>query len=231
MSDDVKHSEDDLGPVQPSTEGDDVKHSDEADDSLAPESTKSNEPTPAQQKAVEAQKQGLLKKIKAGELTLEDVKSKKDIAWLASDLEKALNTDKPVAKISEEDIKAEARAIAQEEAKKVLQQEREDAKFSSMKEQYLSLGLNASEMNAVNADFQDMKDKLGRVKAMEVALKMHNITLDEAALNRRAMAIDLSGSATSTPRKTVSTERQVLNQADMPRDELAKVMAQRLKGR
>lgn len=216
MSDDVKHPEDDQTD-QSSTSGDDVKHGGEDNSTDQMEKSNPSEPTPAQ-KAVEAQKQGLLKKIKAGDLSLDDVRQNKDLKWLAPDLEKELGE-------TPKDIEALARKLAKEEAQKMFDEQKESAEYAELESHYSDL--SKAEQKAIDADFKAYESKLGRVEAMKLAMRMNGIKPDSTLSARRSMSMPTE--VASIPRGE-NIESKILKQNQLSDKELREIAKERRRG-
>jgi len=206
MSDDVKHSEDDRIN---GTSGDDVKHGEDGKTADNSGGDQPNEPTPAQ-KAAEEQKAGLLRKIKAGDLTIDQIKSDKNLAWLAPALEKSLTPNDNV----------DVRALAQEEARKILAEEREKSELQSLNERINSVpaGVKAS----IDSTVKLYEEKLGKVEALKLAFKLNGIA-DDVFDSRQNMNLQFSSGIRPTKRQD-DYEAKIINQYDLSGDELAQMM-------
>lgn len=214
MSDDVKHHEDDHASDQAGTRVDDVKHGGEETPVDQTGVANPSEPTPAQ-KALDEQKQGLIRKIKAGDLTLDQVKSNKELSWIAPLLEKDLG---PSVVMDE----ATFRRIASEEAERIAKAKEDELELKQLDSVLGSL--SSAQRKAIEADAELYTSKLGKLEAMKIAFRANGVRPDATTVNRIAMSVPTN--VAPLPREKDDTQ-MLKNQYDLSKEELHKLAARR----
>lgn len=132
-------------------------------------------------------KEGALRKIKLGEKKLEDYA---DQEWLQKELVKDLDAEQKASSVLEE---AKAREIAREIAKEEMAKERELAEFEAKKAQLNSVGTTKSQRAIISTEFDRLKSKLGNKEALDIAIQLAGIDLDDMSRARQAMRVPTLG--------------------------------------
>lgn len=223
MSDDVKHSEDDLELSGLGTGADDVS-TDEDSEPLSIENDEEEQEdsqlSPAEKFAQE-QAANLAAKIKAGKLTLDKLESSNQ-KWLVPTV-KALLGDAVEGK-KEAVVTEDVRAIAQSEVKQMLEAEKAKAAFQAMEATLKDAPLSKEQISLLKAEYNEIKKHSYDHKALEKAIKLAGIDL--AVYQRRFDAMEAPRSGGHFP-KVQSAEKAIVNQGKMSNEEVRAMLLKR----
>jgi len=164
----------------------------------------------------ERSKQEWLKKIKVGDATIEDLKAKQP--WLAELVSKELKAEKE----AHEAIKAEkitdlAKKIAKEETTAALSQMQEKQKFDTLKAQLNAAGTTQAQRKVIEAEFNHLKGKLGAHDALDTAIKVAGVGLDDMSSRRKATAVPTLGGAVA---EDDDLSKKVMNSTNYSQSEI-----------
>lgn len=198
MSDDVKHADDELfdDSAEESTDmrSDDVKHQNDAstntlnlDDEEVEESSET--PEAKSEKMRQQQVNAWVRKVESGEATLDDLSERQQ--WLVPLVKEKLGSKESLKK---EDL----RELAREEIARVRQEAEEDAKFSELRNTLQDLSLTRQQREVLEAKFKSLKPKLGKLEALQLAIEVSGVDLEDTVVYRRAMSTPRVGNGVKT---------------------------------
>lgn len=225
MTDDVKHAEDDLFT---GTDGDDVSTDGESTEELSDDSSDQLEhlsKDAAKSKFVD----DWAKNIAAGKKTLDELKIKQP--WLLTDVEKKLEGEKKPALEKEELAK-----IAREEARKMLEEDRNATKlaesanrFTDLKATIVSLQLPKSKMEELKSHIKTIREKYGEnidaYDVLSLAAEKAKIDFEDDLAERKSRVPSIRAGGSSVEKSTEVETAQSVNR--MSPDERLKLIKSR----
>jgi len=176
------------------------------------------------EKARDEFKNAAIRDIKSGVKTLGDYADK---PWLQQLVSQDLAAEKKEQTTLAED---KAREIAREMAREEMAIERTAVKFDTLKEQLNAAGTTKAQRAEIKSQFDRFKVKLGSHDALQTAIKLAGVDLDDMSYARRATSVPtLGGGVTET-----NEERKVMDLHKLSHkqvQELAKSKSKSYRGR
>jgi len=226
---DKKHGEDELFDTTATDATDSSEDTVSTTDKAEPEATESSEENtlnlePADE-VREKQKTAWLKKIKTGDATIEELKTKQP--WLAELVSNELKAEEKAQKALEASKVTElAKEIAQRETTAAMARAEEANNFKATKEKLNSVGTTKAQRATIKTEYDNLKEKLGSSAALEVAIRLSGVNLDDMSARRKATSVPTLGDATE---EMDDPSKQVMDQASLSPDALQKLVKSKSK--
>lgn len=193
---DVKHDGDDLFEFDSDEQADNgidqtdvsIEASTNEDELFTEESTSDNQRSAAEIKREEMIESTVLK-LRLGETTLKEVASKQ--RWLAQEASKRMNKEEKqtAPEVDSELIKR----LVREEAEKANKEQSEKQHVKNVVDVIAKLSLPKNTLKALNETYKAYRDKLGDREAIDLAVQLHGVDLDNIKGKREEFGIFQTG--------------------------------------
>jgi hypothetical protein len=176
MSDDVKHSDDELFTATEANDRsmDDVSST--SDSTGGDENTNGLNLSTDAETTKQQQVDAWLRKVESGEATLDELNGKQK--WLVPLVQEKLAAKEGARKQLDKEAMSQ---LIREEVLKAKQEVRIDDEFNSLKKELSSVSLTSDQQKLIQTKFDSLKGRLDKAEALKIAVELAHVTFDTPA--------------------------------------------------